>query len=204
VTEPYRPTVRMSREDAFLVLQKVGWATGTVRTNLGHHTPLDVLTVAVGTAESGLFVDAKSPLNADGSQDFGWKQINTVHGYDEVKLLSDPVFCAQAALQILSQQGLRAWYAYQLKNGAPGPYQRHLPPAYGGAELVEGSNGLLVSSLQLFLNTQPTTEVPLKTDGGFGPATKLALQRWKGRFHSDGNARVTPATWRRMESFGLR
>lgn len=49
--------------------------------------------------------------NADGSTDYGLWQINSVHGYDSERLLSDPIYNAKAAKEILESSGMGAWFA---------------------------------------------------------------------------------------------
>lgn len=67
--------------------------------------------VAIGGAESSWNIGA-SHINSDGSEDDGWLQINSVHGYDKQKLKSDPVYTAKAGLAIYKSQGLAAWTTY--------------------------------------------------------------------------------------------
>ena len=80
--------------------------------------------VGIGRAESGLRVDAQSPPNRNGTIDRGWLQINSVHHYDPTRLLSDPVYTAQAALTIYQSQGLKAWSTYN-----SGAYKIGVPDA---------------------------------------------------------------------------
>jgi hypothetical protein len=68
--------------------------------------------VAIGGAESGWRVGAVSPPNTNGTVDYGWLQINSVHGYDPRKLTTDPVYNARAGLEIFKRQGLGAWSTY--------------------------------------------------------------------------------------------
>jgi hypothetical protein len=85
--------------------------------------------VAIGKAESGLRVDAVSPLNHNGTHDLGWLQISK-HGSpsDYPKLTTDAVANAAAGLSIWQSQGLRAWSTYN--NGA---YAKFLPIGQQGA-----------------------------------------------------------------------
>lgn len=71
---------------------------------------------AIGMAESGGRVDAIGGPNSDGSYDYGWLQINSSHGYNKAKLLSDPIYTARAGVAIWRSQGLGAWSTY--KSGA--------------------------------------------------------------------------------------
>lgn len=75
--------------------------------------------IAIGMAESGLRVDAINTSNRNGSVDRGWLQINSIHNYDASRLLSDPVYTANAGLNIWKGQGLRAWAVYN--KGLAGP-----------------------------------------------------------------------------------
>ena len=159
--------------------------------------------VAVGGAESDLFVDAQGTMNSDGSQDNGWLQINNKAwpSFDPELLLSDPVYCAKAGFQVFTIQGLRAWYAYQLKDGAPGPYLRRMPPGQGGPDVGIGTKSAseINKSVQAFLNSAtPKPAVPLVVDGAFGPKSEAALLAWKKVNHNDGTKVVNAATWLKM------
>ena len=195
---------QLTREQAFAVLERVGFPAGQFRTNTGVDMPFLTLVVAIGGAESDLTINAQGPPNNDGSIDRGWKQINSVHGYDPTLLLSDPVYTAQAALQILLQQGVRAWAAYGVRNSEGAyPYVRKLPPSFGGPVVGIGTKSAreINKSVQAFLNSQGTTTTQLVVDGAFGPRSEAALLAWKKIHHNDGSKVADAETWRRM---GLR
>lgn len=86
-------------------LKQAGWPSNLIPTM-----------VAIGGAESGWNISAESPKNTDGSTDYGWLQVNSIHGYDPVRLKSDPVYNARAGYAIYKRQGLTAWSVYN--NGA--------------------------------------------------------------------------------------
>lgn len=44
--------------------------------------------------------------------DYGLAQINSVHGYDSLRLLADPDYNLECALAIYEQQGFGAWSTY--------------------------------------------------------------------------------------------
>lgn len=71
-----------------------------------------VIMVAIAKAESGWRTDAINTANRNGSVDRGLFQINSVHGYDPARLLSDPRFNTQCAKRIYDSQGLKAWSTY--------------------------------------------------------------------------------------------
>ena len=91
-------------------LKQAGWPSNLIP-----------IMVAIGGAESGWKVDATSPQNTNGTVDYGWLQINSVHGYDVNKLTSDPVYNARAGYQIYKSQGLGAWSTYN-----DGSYKAHM------------------------------------------------------------------------------
>lgn len=202
------PRPRLTREQAFATLTQAGFPTGTFTTNLGKQVPFNVLMVGIGAAESDLIIDAQGPPNRDGSIDRGWVQINSIHGYDDALLLSDPVYTAKAALQILLTQGVRAWAAYGHKGlAAEYPYARRMPPGMGGPDLTIGSRGALVVSLQQFLNRQREVEpalgyTRLVADGVYGRGTQAAVDKWKYRYHRDGLKPITDRTWAKMAAVG--
>lgn len=80
---------------------------------------------AIGGAESGWKVDAVGGPNDNGTYDYGWLQINSVHGFDRERLLSDPVYTARAGLKIYRSQGLEAWSTYN--SGAWKSYRGQRP-----------------------------------------------------------------------------
>lgn len=67
---------------------------------------------AVMMAESGGRIDAVGGPNSNGTYDYGLWQINSSHGYNKQKLLSDPSYNAKAAVSIYHSQGLGAWTTY--------------------------------------------------------------------------------------------
>jgi peptidoglycan hydrolase-like protein with peptidoglycan-binding domain len=192
---------QLTREQAFGVLAKAGFPSGPFKTNTGISAPFRMVMVAIGGAESDLTVEAQGPPNKDGSVDRGWIQINSVHGYDEDLLKSDPVYTARAGLQILLQQGVRAWAAYGVRN-AEGvyPYVRRMPPGFGGPDVGIGTKSVaeVNKSVQAFLNEQSTTTTPLVVDGAFGPRSEAALVAWKRVHHNDGAKVVNAPTWLKM------
>lgn len=89
---------------------------------------------AVAMAESSGQTGAVHKNN-DGSIDRGLWQINSVHSqFDAQRLVSDPLYNAQAAVSIEKSQGLTAWTTY-----SSGAYRQFLgsgskfTPNYGGA-----------------------------------------------------------------------
>jgi len=87
----------------------------------GGDPKLAVTMAAIALAESNGVIDAQSPPNTNGTIDRGLWQINSVHGYDAGKLLSDPLYNARAAVAIERSQGLGSWSTW--KSGA---YKSHL------------------------------------------------------------------------------
>jgi len=66
-------------------LKQAGWPNNLIPTM-----------VAIGGAESRWRIDAVGGPNGDGTYDYGWLQINSIHGYDKARLLSDPVYTPRA------------------------------------------------------------------------------------------------------------
>jgi hypothetical protein len=73
------------------------------------------IATAVALAESRGKLD-ETHENSDGSTDYGPWQVNSVHGFDPARLTSDPAYTVDAAHQVWSKQGWKAWTAY--KTGA--------------------------------------------------------------------------------------
>lgn len=121
-------------------LKQAGWPSNLIPTM-----------VAIGGAESGWNVSAVSPENDNGTKDFGWLQVNSVHGADEARLTSDPVYTARVAYQIYKEQGLGAWSTYN--NGAYKSFMGETPNAQPGRVRPGGDPG--------------------GEDGGSGPDTEL-------------------------------
>jgi hypothetical protein len=63
--------------------------------------------IAIGGAESGWRIDA-THTNDNGTEDDGWLQINSIHGYDRARLRRDPVYTAKAGLNVYKEQGTRS------------------------------------------------------------------------------------------------
>lgn len=100
--------------------------------------------VAIGGAESRWRINA-THKNDNGTTDYGWLQVNSVHGYDSAKLTTDPVYTARAAYSIYKSQGLAAWSTYN--NGAYKGFMGKTPDAQpgrarpGGDPSAGGSSG---------------------------------------------------------------
>lgn len=77
--------------------------------------------------------------NTNGTIDFGWLQINSVHGYDQTKLKKDPVYTARVAYQIYKSQGLEAWSTYN--NGAYKSFLGKTPEVQPGKTRPGGEEG---------------------------------------------------------------
>lgn len=185
---------QLIREEAFTALEKVGFPTGLFRTAHTGEVPFLTVMVAVGGAESDLTVDAEGPPNSNGTVDRGWLQINSVHGYDNERLLTDPAYTAQAAFNIFCAQGSRAWAAY-----SSGAYVRRLPPVYGGTVLgkttMRSQPYELVKTVQARLNALKASAVPLVVDGAFGAKTEAALIAWKKTTKLEPHGLVDGPTW---------
>jgi hypothetical protein len=72
--------------------------------------------------ESGYDTSIVSKPNSDGTFDRGLFQINDVHKKDHDRLVNDPAYNAEVALEIFRTQGPSAWTVY--KTGA---YEKYLP-----------------------------------------------------------------------------
>ena len=193
---------QLTREQAHAYLLQAGCPVTMVKSNAGFTMPLSHLMVGIASAESDLVVEAKNAANSDGSIDNGLWQINSRAWpkYDQERLRSDPLYNAQAAVTVLLLQGLRAWYAYQLKDGSVGPYVRKMPPGAGGPDLSVAlrSSGLVVKSWQTALNRSSVITTKLVTDGAYGPKSEAATVTWKKHFYPDGGrVEVNAGTWAR-------
>lgn len=109
----------------------VGQTLGELWREAGGRPALTNIMTAIALAESGGRRDAIGGPNPDGTYDRGLWQINDVHGFNRNRLISDPLYNAQAAVRIQESQGLEAWTvyrtgAYRTFMGNPGP------PVYGG------------------------------------------------------------------------
>jgi len=87
---------------------------------------------AIAMAESSGVVDATNS-NTNGTIDRGLWQINSVHSqFDAQRLLTDPLYNAQAAVAVEKSQGLGAWTTY-----TSGAYSAYL----GKADKIVGYGG---------------------------------------------------------------
>ena len=99
----------------FLEVASLAHAGGFPRSEL--HTA-----VAVAYAES-LGDPSAVGHNRNGSRDSGLWQINSVHGF---KNLKDPLANAKAAFQVWLAQGWQAWYAHTPRGGEYGSGERFI------------------------------------------------------------------------------
>jgi cell wall-associated NlpC family hydrolase len=99
-----------------------------------------VIMVAIAKGESG-FNTAATHTNSNGSVDRGLFQINSIHGFDPNKLLSDPTFNTQCAKKIYDGQGLRAWTVY-----TTGAWKQYEAEARQGVAQAAGTSGSLPGS----------------------------------------------------------
>lgn len=194
---------RLTRESALAALAQAGFTDARIITNTGVSASTRTVMVAIGGAESDLYIDAQNTANSNGSVDNGWLQINSAAwpNFDPKLLLSDAVYTAKAGYQVFSTQGLRAWYAYQLKDGTVGPYARRMPPGLGGPDVGVGTKAAVevVKSVQAFLNrATPAANPQLVVDGAFGPKSEAALLAWKKINHNNGTKVVDATTWTKM------
>jgi murein DD-endopeptidase MepM/ murein hydrolase activator NlpD len=97
----------------------------TIARNAGMPNPQ--LMAAISMAESSGLTNA-SHRNSNGSVDSGLWQINSIHGYDQNRLKTDPMYNAKAAADILRKQGLKAWSVYN-----SGAYRQYYKPGEQGA-----------------------------------------------------------------------
>lgn len=80
--------------------------------------------VAIAMAESSGDLGAVGGPNDNGTYDYCYWQINSVHGYDADQLTSDATYCATAAKDVYDRQGLGAWTVYDT-----GAYEQYLGEA---------------------------------------------------------------------------
>lgn len=175
----------LTRKQAHAALIQGGWPVSM----------LDIMT-AVGAQESSLRIDVTGPKNANGTEDYGWLQINSMYVtgspyYDKTLLLSDAAYTAKAAYGIYMRQGIRAWVAY-----TSGDYKKFMPPPVG-APIAQGSPAwFLVADVQDALNRALGTA--LVTDGAFGPRTLATLQDYQKLHPVEPNV-VGQNYWKMLE-----
>lgn len=92
--------------------------------------------VAIARAESGFRVEVQGYPNSNGTVDRALFQINSVHGYDDRRLVSDAAYNTQCAKRIYDSQGLRAWSVY-----TNGKYQQFVNEARQGVAQASGVTG---------------------------------------------------------------
>jgi len=117
---------QMLPREAYGHALKAGW-TGA---QPGH------VIVAIGIAESNLFIGAVNPDNEDGSVDRGWLQYNSKRTrlrngtlVDFARLLVDPAYCAACCFDLYKERGFvfTPWAAFTSKRHEP-----HLERALDG------------------------------------------------------------------------
>ncbi len=77
----------------------------------------------------------------------------------------------------------------------------NLAPAYPGMAIKEGASGNEVFAIQEALNSvsQEYPNIPVVIeDGFFGPATKIAIQRFQDSFELEADGIVGPLTWKKL------
>lgn len=77
----------------------------------------------------------------------------------------------------------------------------NLAPAYPGMAIKEGASGNDVFAIQEALNSvsQEYPNIPVVIeDGFFGPATKIAVQRFQDSFNLEADGIVGPLTWKKL------
>ena len=95
------------------------------------------LMAAIALAESGGQVGQKGGPNNNGTYDYGLWQINSSHSqFDQNRLLSDPLYNAQAAVSVYKSQGLTAWSTYN-----SGAYKTFLSQGSSAAPNYGGDSG---------------------------------------------------------------
>lgn len=81
--------------------------------NAGGPSSVANIMAAIALAESsGHGGPSAVDHDADGSTDYGWWQINSVHGYDSTQLLNNALYNAKAAVAVYKSSGLGAWTTY--------------------------------------------------------------------------------------------
>lgn len=127
---------------------------------------------AIAMAESTGNVGAVSPKNSDGTVDQGLWQINSSHTqFDPTKLVTDPLYNAQAAVSVYKSQGLGAWSTYTngayqqfLGTAAASQYSLTRPGGGSGSGGGSSSGGDIVTALDS-IGTQQSTVLPVASGG---------------------------------------
>jgi uncharacterized protein YegP (UPF0339 family) len=102
--------------------------------------------VAVMLAESEGYAEAVGPVNADGTQDYGWMQLNSAHRGSMsleawIELAFDPVRAVKVGRDLYVRAGysFRPWYAYA--NGTWEKYTRPKRATLGVANMTAEARG---------------------------------------------------------------
>lgn len=148
---------------------------------------------AIAEAESGGQVGSKSPQNSNGTYDYGLWQINSAHTqFDAQKLLTDPLYNAQAAVSVFKSQGFGAWTTYtdqkykQFLAGAANARYTGAGATYGGTRPgggpvpgAGGAGGGAGTGVQQELQNYVSLRDMSRTAP---PGTKNPFQWWKASF----------------------
>jgi hypothetical protein len=140
---------------------------------------------AIVMAESGGKMDAQNK-NTNGTIDYGPYQINSSHGFDPQRLMSDPVYSTDAAISVFKSQGLTAWTTY-----TSGAYKQFISsamgtgPTYGGTRPGGQPAGQSEDSapeqyLQEYVSLRDTPRTA-------PPGTKNPFQWWAASFTGNWN-----------------
>lgn len=137
---------------------------------------------AIALAESSGRVDATNK-NSNGTTDYGLWQINSSHTqFDSQRLLSDPLYNAQAAVSVFKSQGLTAWTTY-----TSGAYRQFLAGA--ASAQIQGYGGTRPGGQPADQSGQDTSENYLQeyvslrdTPRTAPPNTKNPFQWWSASF----------------------
>lgn len=140
---------------------------------------------AVAMAESGGRMNA-TDHDSNGSTDYGLWQINSVHGYNSQRLLSDADYNAQAAVAVWKSSGWGAWTTYT--SGAYrqflGTNSKYTVSKYGGSR--PGGSGQSAPNSSTSVSDQLGKYVSLRDRPRTAPPkTKNPFQWWWASF-TDG------------------
>lgn len=160
-------------------------------TQAGGPQPMANIMAAIAQAESGGVVGRVGGPDKNGTFDYGLWQINSSHGYDTQKLLTDPLYNAKAAVSIYHSQGLGAWTTF-----LSGAYTRYLTGAGGVSGGTSPGSGV-PGAATVPKGVPPPSNPNLST----AATRKSVLAQGLGALSSLGTARgdlgSLPQAWRK-------
>jgi hypothetical protein len=156
-------------QTSFLQNAEALWIEAANAVNLPQLAVLAPQEAAISAAETSF---GTNPLvtsgQANATGDIGLWQINLPSHpqYNANQLATNPLYNAEAAVQIENQQGLGAWYTWTTPQGQPGPAQSIFAKLQGSNVATTGESGVTLG------NTSNSGSVPTSIWGWLTAATE--------------------------------